>query len=109
MTTTMMSILVLIMIILILIGIMIITREDTTIDLDGPGPLPPFSVTCYRSSKGFVTAVRLTFSLSTLSGHNSQVNIGTFILGTIIIFKIFFSIITATQNKGIKSPFDMPC
>ena len=58
MTTTMMSILVLIMIILILIGIMIITREDTTIDLDGPGPLPPFSVTCYRSSKGFVTAVR---------------------------------------------------
>ena len=34
------------------------TREDTTIDLDGPGPLPPFSVTCYKSSKGFVTAVR---------------------------------------------------
>ena len=36
----------------------ILTREDTTIDLDGPGPLPPFSVTCYKSSKGFVTAVR---------------------------------------------------
>ena len=36
----------------------ILPREDTTIDLDGPGPLPPFSVTCYKSSKGFVTAVR---------------------------------------------------
>ena len=41
-----------------IIAIQIILREDTTIDLDGPGPLPPFSVTCYRSSKGFVTAVR---------------------------------------------------
>ena len=43
-----------------IIAIQIILREDTTIDLDGPGPLPPFSVTCYRSSKGFVTAVRST-------------------------------------------------
>ena len=34
------------------------TREDTVIDLDGPGPLPPFSVTCYKSSTGFTTAVR---------------------------------------------------
>ena len=33
-------------------------REDTVIDLDGPGPLPPFSVTCYKSSTGFTTAVR---------------------------------------------------
>ena len=40
------------------IFILPIVREDTVIDLDGPGPLPPFSVTCYKSSTGFITAVR---------------------------------------------------
>ena len=28
------------------------------IDRDGPGPLPPFSVSCYKTSNGFTTAVR---------------------------------------------------
>ena len=42
--------------------------------------------------------------------HSRLVNIKTFILGA-IIYKIFFSIITAktTQKNGIKSAFDMFC
>ena len=44
--------------IILIISIMNMFREDTVIDLDGPGPLPPFSVTCYKSGNGFTTAVR---------------------------------------------------
>ena len=44
--------------IIVIISIMNMIREDTVIDLDGPGPLPPFSVTCYKSGTGFTTAIR---------------------------------------------------
>ena len=44
--------------IIVIISIMNMIREDTVIDLDGPGPLPPFSVTCYKSGIGFTTAIR---------------------------------------------------